>query len=42
MKKEMNSSTEHHSHMGETTKTALIAAGFLGLVMFLSYLYWFA
>lgn len=28
-------------HLGETAKTALMAGGFLGLVMFLSYLYWF-
>jgi hypothetical protein len=32
----------HQSHMGETTKTALIGVGFLLLVFFLSYLYWFA
>jgi hypothetical protein len=37
MKKDMNS-----WHLGETAKTALIAGGFLGLVMLLSYLYWFA
>ena len=29
-------------HIGETLKTALLAIGFIGLVMFLSYLYWFA
>jgi hypothetical protein len=29
-------------HIGETAKTALLAIGFIGLVMFLSYLYWFA
>jgi hypothetical protein len=29
-------------HIGENGKTALLAIGFLGLVMFLSYLYWFA
>jgi len=29
-------------HLGENAQTALLAAGFLGLVMFLSYLYWFA
>jgi hypothetical protein len=29
-------------HVGETTKTILLALGFIGLVMFLSYLYWFA
>lgn len=29
-------------HIGENGKTALMAIGFLGLVMFLSYLYWFA
>jgi len=29
-------------HLGETTKTILLALGFIGLVMFLSYLYWFA
>ena len=32
----------HAIHLGENAKTALLAAGFLGLVMFLSYLYWFA
>jgi hypothetical protein len=32
----------NHWHLGETAKTALIAGGFLGLVMLLSYLYWFA
>jgi hypothetical protein len=37
MKKDTNS-----WHLGETAKTALIAGGFLGLVMLLSYLYWFA
>jgi len=29
-------------HIGETAKTALLAVGFIGLVMFLSWLYWFA
>src|SRR5882724_12623308 len=29
-------------HLGDTTKTILLAVGFIGLVMFLSYLYWFA
>jgi hypothetical protein len=29
-------------HIGDTLKTALLAIGFIGLVMFLSYLYWFA
>jgi len=29
-------------HLGQNAKTALLAIGFLGLVMFLSYLYWFA
>ncbi len=29
-------------HLGENAKTALLAAGFLGFVMLLSYLYWFA
>jgi len=29
-------------HLGETAKTILLALGFIGLVMFLSYLYWFA
>ena len=29
-------------HVGETAKTVLLAIGFIGLVMFLSYLYWFA
>jgi hypothetical protein len=32
----------HSFHLGENAKTALLAIGFLGLVMFLSYLYWFA
>ena len=32
----------HAIHLGENAKVALMAAGFLGLVMFLSYLYWFA
>lgn len=34
--------TMHDIHISEGAKTALLAAGFLGLVMFLSYLYWFA
>jgi len=29
-------------HVGENLKTVLLAVGFIGLVMFLSYLYWFA
>jgi hypothetical protein len=29
-------------HLSETAKTILLAVGFIGLVMFLSYLYWFA
>lgn len=29
-------------HLGETAKTALLALGFIALVMFLSWLYWFA
>jgi hypothetical protein len=29
-------------HLGDTAKTILLALGFIGLVMFLSYLYWFA
>ncbi len=29
-------------HISETLKTVLLALGFIGLVMFLSYLYWFA
>jgi hypothetical protein len=29
-------------HINETLKTVLLAIGFIGLVMFLSYLYWFA
>jgi hypothetical protein len=29
-------------HLGETAKTVLLAVGFISLVMFLSYLYWFA
>jgi len=29
-------------HLGDTAKTVLLAIGFIGLVMFLSYLYWFA
>jgi hypothetical protein len=33
--------TNNHP-MGENTKIALYAAGFLSLVMALSYLYWFA
>ncbi len=32
----------HSFHLGENLQTALLAIGFLGLVMFLSYLYWFA
>jgi len=29
-------------HLGETSKLVLMAIGFLGFVMLLSYLYWFA
>ncbi len=29
-------------HLGEKAKIALMAVGFLGFVMLLSYLYWFA
>ena len=32
----------HSFHLAEPLKIALMAVGFLGLVMFLSYLYWFA
>jgi hypothetical protein len=32
----------HSIHLGENAKTALMALGFLSLVMLLSYLYWFA
>ena len=32
----------HSFHLGDTAKTVLLALGFIGLVMFLSYLYWFA
>jgi hypothetical protein len=28
-------------HLGDTAKTVLLALGFISLVMFLSYLYWF-
>jgi hypothetical protein len=38
MKKASNS----NHHINENTKVALYAAGFLTLVMALSYLYWFA
>lgn len=31
-----------HFHVGENWKVALMAIGFLGFVMLLSYLYWFA
>jgi hypothetical protein len=31
----------HALHLGENAQTALLAIGFLSLVMFLSYLYWF-
>jgi len=34
--------TTNSFHLGENGKTALMAIGFLGLVMLLSYLYWFA
>lgn len=40
MKKATN--TNEHHHLGENAKVALYAAGFLTLVMALSYLYWFA
>jgi hypothetical protein len=40
MKKDATNNHEHH--IGENTKVALYAAGFLTLVMALSYLYWFA
>jgi hypothetical protein len=36
------STNQHDHHAGENTKIALYAAGFLSLVMLLSYLYWFA
>jgi len=32
----------HSIHLNDTAKTILLALGFIGLVMFLSYLYWFA
>jgi hypothetical protein len=32
----------HSLHFGDNVKTVLLALGFIGLVMFLSYLYWFA
>jgi len=32
----------HSFHLGENAKVALVAFGFLGLIMLLSYLYWFA
>jgi len=32
----------HSLHLGENAKVALLAVSFLSLVMFLSYLYWFA
>jgi hypothetical protein len=34
--------TTHHFHLGENGKVALIAIGFLSLIMILSYLYWYA
>lgn len=34
--------SNQHFHVSEGTKVALFAAGFLSLVMALSYLYWFA
>jgi hypothetical protein len=37
----MKKENEHH-HLNEKAETALWAGGFLGLVMLLSYLYWFA
>lgn len=33
---------EQHHHMNENAETVLWAAGFLGFIMLLSYLYWFA
>lgn len=33
---------QHQFHLGENAKVALIAFGFLSLIMLLSYLYWFA
>jgi len=38
----MKKLTTSNFHLGEKGKIALMAAGFLGLVMLLSYLYWFA
>jgi len=32
----------HSFHLNDTAKTILLALGFIALVMFLSYLYWFA
>jgi hypothetical protein len=32
----------HHFHLGENGKVALMAIGFLSLIMLLSYLYWYA
>jgi hypothetical protein len=37
----MKKASNNHP-LGENTKIALYAAGFLSLVMALSYLYWFA
>ncbi len=34
--------TSHSFHLQENGKVAIIAVSFLALVMFLSYLYWFA
>jgi hypothetical protein len=33
---------KNNFHVGEQGKVALMAAGFLTLIMLLSYLYWFA
>ena len=33
---------KQQSHLGENVKVALMAIGFLALIMLLSYLYWFA
>jgi len=32
----------HHFHLGENGKVALLAIGFLSLIMLLTYLYWYA
>jgi hypothetical protein len=33
---------DSHVHLSENATTALWAGGFLGFIMLLSYLYWFA